>query len=199
MLTAYLVPLCEFFWEFSIFHFCRPLFDIYWHLLSSSLVIYARAFSTKTVVTIGRGFFFLLSAQANYKGKDYQRIVAFKLKIYKKITSAECMLQINPLLVSNKRIAKIAEEDQSWKVVYNRLKRSSKKLCSSFQINISNFFTMISWSSNLSWLIFNWNFLCFYSVPAETGYFTWSLVSRLNDLTLGIWRHFPNTCTRNQR
>ena len=32
MLTAYLVLLCEFFWEFSIFHFCSPLFDIYWHL-----------------------------------------------------------------------------------------------------------------------------------------------------------------------
>ena len=32
MLTAYLVLLCEFFWEFSIFHFCRPLV-IYWHLL----------------------------------------------------------------------------------------------------------------------------------------------------------------------
>ena len=33
MLIAYLVLLCEFFWEFSIFHFCRPLVDIYWHLL----------------------------------------------------------------------------------------------------------------------------------------------------------------------
>ena len=31
MLIAYLVLLCEFFWEFSIFHFCRPLVDIYWH------------------------------------------------------------------------------------------------------------------------------------------------------------------------
>ena len=29
MLIAYLVLLCEFFWEFSIFHFCRPLVDIY--------------------------------------------------------------------------------------------------------------------------------------------------------------------------
>ena len=25
--------LCEFFWEFSIFGFCRPLVDIYWHPL----------------------------------------------------------------------------------------------------------------------------------------------------------------------
>ena len=33
MLTAYLVLLCEFFWEFSIFGFCRPLVDIYWHPL----------------------------------------------------------------------------------------------------------------------------------------------------------------------
>ena len=33
MLTAYLVLLCEFFWEFSIFRFCRPLVDIYWHPL----------------------------------------------------------------------------------------------------------------------------------------------------------------------
>ena len=33
MLIAYLVLLCEFFWEFSIFHFCRPLVDIYWHPL----------------------------------------------------------------------------------------------------------------------------------------------------------------------
>ena len=31
MLIAYLVLLCEFFWEFSIFHFYRPLVDIYWH------------------------------------------------------------------------------------------------------------------------------------------------------------------------
>ena len=29
MLIAYLVLLCEFFWEFSIFQFCRPLVDIY--------------------------------------------------------------------------------------------------------------------------------------------------------------------------
>ena len=35
MLIAYLVLLCEFFWEFSIFHFCRPLVDIYWHPLLS--------------------------------------------------------------------------------------------------------------------------------------------------------------------
>ena len=33
MLIAYLVLLCDFFWEFSIFHFCRPLVDIYWHPL----------------------------------------------------------------------------------------------------------------------------------------------------------------------
>ena len=33
MLIAYLVVLCEFFWEFSIFQFCRPLVDIYWHPL----------------------------------------------------------------------------------------------------------------------------------------------------------------------
>ena len=33
MLIAYLVLLCEFFWEFSIFHFCRPPVDIYWHPL----------------------------------------------------------------------------------------------------------------------------------------------------------------------
>ena len=33
MLIAYLVLLCEFFWEFSIFHFCRPLVHIYWHPL----------------------------------------------------------------------------------------------------------------------------------------------------------------------
>ena len=36
MLIAYLVLLCEFFWEFSIFRFCRPLVDIYWHPLLSS-------------------------------------------------------------------------------------------------------------------------------------------------------------------
>ena len=35
MLIAYLVLLCEFFWEFSIFQFCRPLVDIYWHPLLS--------------------------------------------------------------------------------------------------------------------------------------------------------------------
>ena len=33
VLAAYLVLLCEFFWEFSIFRFCRPLVDIYWHPL----------------------------------------------------------------------------------------------------------------------------------------------------------------------
>ena len=33
MLISYLVLLCEFFWELSIFHFCRPLVDIYWHPL----------------------------------------------------------------------------------------------------------------------------------------------------------------------
>jgi len=33
LLIADLVLLCEFFWEFSIFHFCRPLVDIYWHPL----------------------------------------------------------------------------------------------------------------------------------------------------------------------
>ena len=33
MLIAYLVLLCEFFWEFSIFQFFRPLVDIYWHPL----------------------------------------------------------------------------------------------------------------------------------------------------------------------
>ena len=33
MLIAYLVLLCKFFWEFSSFHFCRPLVDIYWHPL----------------------------------------------------------------------------------------------------------------------------------------------------------------------
>ena len=41
MLTAYLVLLCEFFWEFSIYHFCRPLVDIYWHpLLSCSITTF---------------------------------------------------------------------------------------------------------------------------------------------------------------
>ena len=35
ILTAYLVLLCEFLGEFSIFHFCRPLVDIYWHPLLS--------------------------------------------------------------------------------------------------------------------------------------------------------------------
>ena len=38
MLTAYLELLCEFFWEFAIFHFCRPLVDIYWHPLLMSLI-----------------------------------------------------------------------------------------------------------------------------------------------------------------
>ena len=38
MLIAYLVLLCEFFWEFSIFHFCRPLVDIYWHPLLQTLL-----------------------------------------------------------------------------------------------------------------------------------------------------------------
>ena len=38
MLIAYLVLLCEFFWEFSIFHFCRPPVDIYWHPLWSSVI-----------------------------------------------------------------------------------------------------------------------------------------------------------------
>ena len=33
MLIAYLVLLFECFWEFSIFHFCRPLVDSYWHPL----------------------------------------------------------------------------------------------------------------------------------------------------------------------
>ena len=33
MLITYLVLLCEFFWEFAIFHFCRPPVDIYWHPL----------------------------------------------------------------------------------------------------------------------------------------------------------------------
>ena len=54
-------------------------------------------------------FFFLLSAQANYKGKEVSAIkesLLLSLKFIKKITSAECMLQINSLLVSNKRIAK---------------------------------------------------------------------------------------------
>ena len=37
MLIAYLVLLCKFFWEFSIFHFCRPLVDIYWHPLLSMI------------------------------------------------------------------------------------------------------------------------------------------------------------------
>ena len=37
MLIAYLALLCEFFWEFSIFHICRPLVDIYWHQLLSVL------------------------------------------------------------------------------------------------------------------------------------------------------------------
>ena len=36
MLIAYLVLLCELFWEFSIFHFSRPLVDIYWHPLLKS-------------------------------------------------------------------------------------------------------------------------------------------------------------------
>ena len=40
MSITYLVLLCEFFWEFSIFHFCRPLVDIYWHpLLSTELLL----------------------------------------------------------------------------------------------------------------------------------------------------------------
>ena len=38
VLIAYLVLLCEFFWEFSIFQFCRPLVDIYWHPLLSLLM-----------------------------------------------------------------------------------------------------------------------------------------------------------------
>ena len=37
MLIAYLVLLCEFFWEFSFFHFCRPQVDIY-QLLRCSLL-----------------------------------------------------------------------------------------------------------------------------------------------------------------
>ena len=39
LLIAYLVLLCEFFWEFSIFHFCRPLVDIYWHPLLTRLLV----------------------------------------------------------------------------------------------------------------------------------------------------------------
>ena len=36
VLIAYLVLLCEFFEEFSIFHFCRPQVDVYWHPLLST-------------------------------------------------------------------------------------------------------------------------------------------------------------------
>ena len=39
MLIAYLVLLCEFFWEFSFFHFCRPQVDIYWHPLLTIAVM----------------------------------------------------------------------------------------------------------------------------------------------------------------
>ena len=38
MLIAYLVLLCEFFLGFSIFHFFRPLVDIYWHPLLSKFL-----------------------------------------------------------------------------------------------------------------------------------------------------------------
>ena len=40
MLIAYLVLLCEFFGEFSIFLLCRPLVDIYWHPLLKCHEIY---------------------------------------------------------------------------------------------------------------------------------------------------------------
>ena len=41
MLIAYLVLLCEFFWEFSISHCCRPQVDIYWHpLLNGDVIIH---------------------------------------------------------------------------------------------------------------------------------------------------------------
>ena len=46
MLIAYLVLLCEFFWEFSIFHFCRPLVDIYWHPLLRRICFWNQAFIT---------------------------------------------------------------------------------------------------------------------------------------------------------
>ena len=36
MLIAYPGLLCEFFWEFSIFHFCRPQVYINWHPLLSA-------------------------------------------------------------------------------------------------------------------------------------------------------------------
>ena len=49
MLTAYLVLLCEFFWEFSIFHLCRPQVDIYWHPLLIQLFEFGGAFIIPTM------------------------------------------------------------------------------------------------------------------------------------------------------
>ena len=41
MLIAYLVLLCELFWEFLISHCCRPQVDIYWHpLLNGDVIIH---------------------------------------------------------------------------------------------------------------------------------------------------------------
>ena len=51
MLIAYLVLLCEFFWEFSIFQFCRPLVDIYWHpLLMPIFKIWKKQFGSPSMI-----------------------------------------------------------------------------------------------------------------------------------------------------
>ena len=48
MLKAYLVLLCEFFWEFSFFHLCRPQVDIYWHPLLNVIVLTVLFLAEKT-------------------------------------------------------------------------------------------------------------------------------------------------------
>ena len=65
MLIAYLVLLCEFFWEFSIFQFCRPLVDIYWHPLLKSCVL--KNYISKDDVAVYCLFLFFI-----FSGKIFQ-------------------------------------------------------------------------------------------------------------------------------
>ena len=55
MLIAYLVLLCEFFWEFSTFHFCRSLVDIYWHPLLRPIWRLPNMFFGTAIFLIWRG------------------------------------------------------------------------------------------------------------------------------------------------
>ena len=118
MLTAYLMLLCEFFWEFSIFHFCRPLVDIYWHpVLILVLLLWRRCLSHKKCMY----------------GKTKSEYLPFF--DFRRIGDNPNKMEQRPLAIRDRLIRKLAVINSIQKKVHQRY----LKLCPQFTTDTGNY------------------------------------------------------------